>query len=238
MPDPVLVRSMFSRIAGRYDLLNHTLSLGIDRGWRRRVVRAAQPLQGALAIDACSGTGDLALALRAAGARVLGVDFTHAMLRRARGKRGGGGLDFVQGDALRLPVAAAVADVATVAFGIRNVADPDQALREFLRVLKPGGRVLVLEFSTPRGRLFGAAYRQYFTRVLPRVGGWISGDREAYSYLPRSVGEWPGPDAFRAIMESAGFEACTWRALTGGVACLHEGRRPARASSARDLDSA
>ena len=225
MPDPVLVRSMFARIARRYDLLNHTLSLGIDRSWRRRVVGRAALKKSALVVDLCTGTGDLAFALQEAGGRVIGVDFTHEMLRGGLRKGGADRPLFIQGDALRLPLTSDVADVASVAFGIRNVADPVLALREMLRIVRPGGRVLVLEFSQPRQRLMGALYKQYFTRILPRVGGWVSGDREAYRYLPRTVGEWPPPHEFQASMESVGLIDCGWEALTGGVACLHWGRR-------------
>jgi len=234
MPDPVLVRGMFGRIAGRYDLLNRVLSLGIDQRWRRAAVRAAgelpgeppRDLRGAVAVDVCCGTGDLALALGAEGARVLGVDFTPQMLRRAVAKAGRGDGRFVEGDALRLPVADGAADVATIAFGLRNVADRRAGLAELGRVVRPGGRVLVLEFSQPRGRLFGALYRFYFTRVLPRIGGGVSGDGGAYRYLPDTVLAWPSPDDLRREMEASGLVGCGWRALTGGIAVLSWGDVP------------
>lgn len=221
---------MFARIAGRYDLLNRVLSAGIDRRWRRRAVRRAGELRGALVVDVCCGTGDLALGFEAAGARVVGVDFTPQMLARAARKGGAGaGPLFVQGDALRLPLADAVADVACVAFGLRNVADRGQGLRELVRVVKPGGQVLVLEFSTPSGRLLGSAYRSYFTQVLPRVGRLISGDGDAYSYLPRTVLAWPGPAELALELRACGLEEAGFELLTGGIACLHHGRvGPAR----------
>jgi len=227
MPEPREVRAMFSRIAPRYDLLNHLLSGGIDRRWRRRTVARAGDLEGRLVVDACCGTGDLALAFARAGARVLGVDFTPPMLVRARHKTEGPRTLFACGDALRLPVASGVADVASVAFGIRNVADRRRGLSELARILRPGGRVLVLEFSQPSGRVFGALYRAYFTRVLPRVGGWISGDAGAYRYLPETVLAWPSPDELRAEMEGLGLEACGFERLSGGIACLSYGCVPA-----------
>ncbi len=221
---------MFARIAGRYDLLNHLLSCGIDRGWRRRTVREAAGaggLAGQCVVDVCCGTGDLALEFRRAGARVVGVDFTPEMLRIARPKSGAGEpVIFARGDALRLPVRSASADVASVAFGVRNLADADAGLRELARVVRPGGRVLVLEFSPPPKGLLGAVYGVYFTRVVPLLGGLVSGDREAYRYLPRTVSAWPGPDRVRAQMESVGLADCGYRALTGGLACLHWGRVP------------
>lgn len=216
---------MFGRIARHYDLLNRLLTVGIDRRWRRRAVRAAGPLEGAVAVDACCGTGDLTLALEAAGARTLGVDFTPEMLARAAGKSAR--RQFMQGDALRLPLPDAVADVATVAFGIRNVADRAAGLRELVRVVRPGGRVVVLELSTPPGAILGRLYRFYFTRILPLVGRVVSGDDGAYRYLPDTVLAWPRPAAFAREMEAAGLEHVEYELLTRGVCALHVGRRPA-----------
>lgn len=228
MPDPREVRSMFSRIAGRYDLLNRLLSAGIDRRWRDRTVRRAGPLQGRLVVDACCGTGDLALEFAAAGARVVGVDFTPEMLRHAGPKASVRSLPgvFVHGDAMRLPVASGSADVCSVAFGVRNLADPDLGLRELARVLKPGGKLFVLEFSPPPPGVLGVLYRFYFLKVLPWIGGFISGDREAYRYLPRTVSAWPEPDAFRRQLEGAGLVDCGYERLTFGIASLHWGTRP------------
>lgn len=216
---------MFSRIAGRYDLLNRTLSLGIDQRWRARTVRAAGVRAGDVAVDVCTGTGDLAIAFARAGARVVGVDFTYEMVRRSppKARAGDPATVFVHGDALHLPLKDGCADVATVAFGIRNVADRRAGLREMRRVVRPGGRVLVLEFTTPRRPLFAWVYKTYFTRVLPRIGRLVSKDEEAYDYLPRTVLAWPDPDAFQAEMEAEGLVDCGYASLTQGIACLHWG---------------
>lgn len=225
MPEPIQVQSMFSRIAGIYDLLNRVLSLGIDRRWRRKTVQRAGAVSNARVVDACCGTGDLAVEFARAGARVVGVDFTREMVVRAPRKLDGSDAQavFVHGDALRLPLADGAADVASVAFGIRNVSDPDEGLRELRRVLRVGGQVLVLEFTTPPGRVLGWLYRFYFTRVLPTIGRVLSRDAEAYEYLPRTVLAWPRPDAFQRSMEAAGFRECGYELFSGGIACLHWG---------------
>jgi demethylmenaquinone methyltransferase/2-methoxy-6-polyprenyl-1,4-benzoquinol methylase len=234
MAEPAQVRSMFARIARVYDPLNRVLSLGIDQRWRRALLASAGDVRGARVVDACCGTGDVALFFAAAGASVVGVDFTPEMLTHAERKKRaltpGTQPAFARGDALRLPVMAAAADVCTVAFGIRNVADRRAALREMARVTKPGGRVLVLEFTMPPGRVLGPAYRFYFTRLLPGVGRLVSRDSDAYSYLPRTVMAWPDPDTFQREMESEGLVECGHRLLTRGIACLHWGRVPRRAT--------
>lgn len=217
---------MFASIARRYDLLNRVLSLGTDQRWRRAAVQAAGPVAGRLVVDVCCGTGDLALAFRAAGARVVGVDFTLEMLELATRKDEPETVVFAHGDALRLPVADATADVASVAFGIRNVEDRLQGLAELARVVRPGGRVVVLEFTTPPGAILGALYRFYFTRVLPFVGRSVSGNDDAYSYLPRTVLAWPDPARFQQELESVGLVECGHRLLTRGIACLHWGLVP------------
>jgi demethylmenaquinone methyltransferase/2-methoxy-6-polyprenyl-1,4-benzoquinol methylase len=219
---------MFARIAGRYDLLNHLLSAGVDRRWRTRLVRQLGDLRGRVLLDSCCGTGDLAFALERAGARVLGVDFTPEMLARARAKGAGQAARFVAGDALHLPLGDASVDAAAIAFGIRNVADRRAGLGEMMRVVRPGGTVILLEFSPPPGGLMGALYRAYFTRVLPRLGGWISGSADAYRYLPATVLAWPAPDELRAEMEALGLERCGYQRLTAGIACLSYGRVPSR----------
>ena len=227
MPDPREVRAMFGRIAGRYDFLNHFLSAGIDRRWRRAVLEQAGETDGRLVVDSCCGTGDLSLAFQRAGARVVGVDFVPAMLERARKKPGAGAAPprlFTCGDALQLPIADGRADIASIAFGIRNVADRGRGLAELARVVRPGGAVLVLEFSMPPGRLLGSGYRFYFRSVLPRLGGWISGDRSAYEYLPETVLAWPTPVELQAEMETLGLVDCGYRLLSGGIACLSFGR--------------
>jgi demethylmenaquinone methyltransferase/2-methoxy-6-polyprenyl-1,4-benzoquinol methylase len=222
-------RDMFGRIAGTYDLLNRTLSLGVDQRWRRALLERAGDVRGKTVVDACCGTGDVALQFARAGARVLGVDFTPQMLARAQSKSAhvARAPAWAHGDALHLPVQNASADVCTVAFGIRNVADRTACLREMARVVRPGGQVLVLEFTMPPGAILGPLYRTYFLRLLPAVGRAISKDSDAYSYLPRTVLAWPAPDVLEGEMETAGLVDCGHRLLSRGIACLHWGRRPA-----------
>ncbi len=233
MPDATLVESMFGRIARRYDFLNRVLSGGVDQLWRRRTVAKAVELVGPLAgkrvVDVCCGTGDLTIAFARVGAFAVGADFTHPMLLEALPKGMGAGelpMGYARGDALHLPIAAGVADVASVAFGLRNVADRGRALAEMARVVRPGGVVLVLEFTLPPNRVLRSIYGFYFTRILPRLGGWVSGDPDAYSYLPDSVRTWPAPDRLRDEMALAGLESCGFELLFQGVAALHHGRRP------------
>ena len=228
MSDPLAVRSMFARIAGSYDLLNRTLSLGIDQRWRKAALRLAGEVRGKTVVDVCAGTGDLTALFARAGARVVGADFTHEMLRHALPKHPGPqeSMQMVTGDALHLPLHSRVAEVASVAFGIRNVADRLAGLREMQRVLKPGGKLIVLEFTTPTFAPFAWLYRTYFTRVLPRIGGWVSRDSDAYSYLPRTVLAWPRPAQLQAELEGLGFLDCGHRRLTQGIACLHWGTAP------------
>jgi demethylmenaquinone methyltransferase/2-methoxy-6-polyprenyl-1,4-benzoquinol methylase len=223
---------MFDRIAGRYDLLNRLLSAGTDRRWRRSCVDLLELRGPARVLDLCTGTADLLVeALRRnAGHRGVGVDLSEQMLRRGAAKLRRRGLDarahLAAGDAEGLPLPSASFDAAAIGFGIRNVGNPAMALAEICRVLRPGGRLVVLEFSLPRGWL-GAVYRRYFRGVLPRIGALVSGDAAAYAYLPASVERFPTPEAFAALMERAGFTAVRWRLLTGGIACLHRGERPA-----------
>jgi demethylmenaquinone methyltransferase / 2-methoxy-6-polyprenyl-1,4-benzoquinol methylase len=221
---------MFARISARYDLVNRVLSLGIDRSWRAALLRAAGEVEGRVAVDFCCGTGDVTLLLARHGASVVGVDFTPEMLDRAEQRRVRGPADrsarvaYAVGDASRAPVRSGSAGLVTIAFGIRNVDDRAAALREFARVLEPGGLLVVLEFGRPSSRALASAYDVYFHKVLPRIGALVSGDGEAYAYLPRSVSTWPGPAAFQQEIESAGFIACGFRPLSGGIAFLHWGR--------------
>lgn len=228
MPEATQVRSMFARIAGSYDFLNHALSAGIDRRWRRRVVERAGETAGEVVIDACCGTGDLGLEFARSGATVVGVDFTPEMLQCALPKQGRveSPTLFTNGDALLLPIGSASADIACVGFGIRNVASRATALEEMKRVLRPGGRVLVLEFSQPPGVVFGSLYRFYFTKVLPNLGKLWSRDDDAYAYLARTVMAWPSPGELQAEMEAVGLVDCGFELLTRGIACLHWGKLP------------
>lgn len=224
---------MFAGIARRYDLLNHLLSANIDRRWRRLVADKLRPALGAgtHTLDVACGTGDLALTLSEAGATsVTGVDFCRPMLeiatqKAARLKRA---IPFVEGDALRLPFAAGSFDVATIAFGLRNLANVEAGLNELWRVLKPGGRVAILEFSHPVVPGFHALFQFYFTRVLPRIGGLVSGSRGAYEYLPDSVSRFPDQKHLAELMREVGFERVEYQNLTGGIAALHLGARPRR----------
>ncbi|MBL8749905.1 MAG: bifunctional demethylmenaquinone methyltransferase/2-methoxy-6-polyprenyl-1,4-benzoquinol methylase UbiE [Planctomycetes bacterium] len=228
MPDGTTIQRMFAEVAPGYDRANRALSLGIDVWWRRCAVRTVDVRPGERGLDVCSGTGDLAFALQRAGADVVGADFCAPMLARAAAK-GHGAADraapgFLCADALALPFADGVFDFATVAFGIRNVSDPVAALREMARVVRPGGRVVVLEFTKPRVPLLGSAYRFYFRRVLPRLGAWISGAKNgAYHYLHESVMAFPEREAFADVMRSAGLSSPRYRLLTGGIAALYRG---------------
>lgn len=215
------VRSMFDRIAPVYDLMNRAMTMGLDRRWRRLAARAVvRPGDGVL--DACCGTGDLALAARAAGGKVVGVDFSERMLARARRKSDE--IEWVRADALALPFADGAFDVATVGFGIRNLADLEAGLRELARVLEPGGRLACLEITRPRGarRPF---FRLWFDGLVPLAGKLLPGG-SAYSYLPASVRRFPGPEDLAAALERSGFEAVSWRLLGGGIVALHVGTRP------------
>jgi demethylmenaquinone methyltransferase/2-methoxy-6-polyprenyl-1,4-benzoquinol methylase len=226
---------MFGEISPRYDFLNHVLSGGTDIYWRWRTVRAVPPEGDAPLLDICTGTGDLALAYwkKSRGrVPVVGADFTPEMLVLARRKlsrqRGGAGASmvFVGADAQRLPFADETFQIVSVAFGLRNVADTDQGLREMVRVCRRGGRVAVLEFSMPTNRLIRGGYRFYFRRILPRLGQLLSRNRQsAYSYLPASVEEFPQGAALAERMERAGLAGVRWTPLTFGVATLYVGRK-------------
>jgi len=221
---------MFAGIAGRYDLLNHLLSGNIDKRWRRTVARTLETslTEGSRVLDVACGTGDLSLVLARAGkAEVVGLDFCRPMLEIARRKAADDSrtVPFVEGDALRLPFADETFDAATIAFGLRNLAGVGEGLKELRRVLRRGGRLAVLEFSSPVVPGFRALFRFYFERVLPRVGGWVSGSRGAYEYLPDSVSRFPDQKRLAGLMRDAGFENVGYRNLTGGIAALHTGTR-------------
>jgi demethylmenaquinone methyltransferase/2-methoxy-6-polyprenyl-1,4-benzoquinol methylase len=221
---------MFDRIAPRYDLLNRVLSGGTDVRWRRRAVDFLEVSPPARVLDLCTGTADLLIESLGRDPRNtgLGVDLSLGMLERGAAKLARFGYteraSLAVADGAQLPVRGGRFDGALVAFGIRNVHDPLAAMREVRRALRPGGRFVVLEFSMPGG-VFGMVYRFYFRRVLPRLGGLVSGDASAYAYLPASVARFPSPRAFASLMEEAGFVDVRWRTLTGGIACLHRGEK-------------
>jgi len=225
------VKRIFSEIAPRYDLLNHVLSFNIDRRWRRKAIARLEVErdQAGRYLDLCAGTMDVALEIsRLPGFRglVVGADFAEPMLKAGAGKISGSGITPVTADAVQLPIASGQLAGAIVAFGMRNVAGLDEALREALRILVPGGRFVILEFSTPRIRILRALYRLYFHHVLPLIGRLISGHRTAYQYLPRSVANFPVEEDLASRMEAAGFAKVSWRSLSFGVAAIHVAERP------------
>jgi demethylmenaquinone methyltransferase/2-methoxy-6-polyprenyl-1,4-benzoquinol methylase len=222
------VREMFSGIAKRYDLLNHLLSGNVDKRWRRIVaIRVREKLSSSNSriLDVACGTGDLSLMLfETTGARVVGADFCRPMLEIAAGKTSDQ-LPLIEGDALALPFRDGTFEVVTIAFGLRNLASVEGGLAELRRVLKPGGWVAVLEFSRPANAILRPLFGLYFTKVLPLMGGLISGSRRAYSYLPASVQKFPDQQQLSLLMQRAGFDQVQFENLTGGIAALHMGRR-------------
>lgn len=224
------VRRMFSSIAPRYDLLNHLLSLNVDRRWRARAVDRLgwERVPDGRYLDNCGGTLDLALELAGRPefrGTVIGSDFTLPMLTRGATKIGGHSIRPVCADALNLPYPDETFDGATVGFGVRNLADLDHGFREMARVLKPGARLVVLEFTTPAWQPFRALYLFYFLRVLPFIGRLVSSHGSAYSYLPESVLRFPEPPELSNRMEAAGFDDVRWQRLTGGIVAIHSGLR-------------
>ena len=228
---PARIAAMFEAIAARYDFLNHFLSAGLDRRWRARTVRELQLAPGARVVDLCTGTGDLAIAkARAADrTRVVGVDFAGAMLRLAAGKVRqtglAGAIALVRGDAAAIPVRSGWADAATIAFGIRNVNQPERAFGELARVLKPGARLAILEFGEPTAPGLRALYKWYFRAVLPRVGRLVSKHESAYSYLPASVGAFPSPVEFAAFIARNGFTDVRSVPMSLGIVYLYIARK-------------
>jgi demethylmenaquinone methyltransferase/2-methoxy-6-polyprenyl-1,4-benzoquinol methylase len=220
------VRGMFGQVAPRYDLLNHVLSFQIDKYWRYRTVRRVQPIldrAGAVVLDLACGTGDLTLALQKAGrAKVIGSDFCHPMLTGAAAKQAG---PLFGADALALPVASGSVNLVTCAFGFRNFVNYRRGMGEILRVLKPGGTAAILEFTTPPNAMFRAVYGFYSSQVLPRVGTFISGSKDAYTYLPESVKKFPAAGELAEEFRQAGYAQVEYELLTFGIVALHLARK-------------
>jgi len=232
MPDPASVNTLFGRIAARYDIANRLLSGGRDTRWRRELVAAAHRGNPRDVLDLATGSGDVAFALGRSlgpGARIVGMDFCEPMLAQAERKKsasqGSRNIRFQWGDALALPLPDASFDAATIAFGLRNLADRARGLAEIRRVLRPGGRLLVLEFSQPQP-WFRPLYLLYLRRILPVLAGWVTGDRPAYVYLNESIEKFPGRDALASEITAAGFTNVTALPMTFGIVALHEGTKP------------
>ncbi|HZA09502.1 demethylmenaquinone methyltransferase [Mycobacterium sp.] len=219
--DPRQVASMFDAVARRYDITNTVLSLGRDGAWRRATRKALDIGPGHTVLDLAAGTAVSTQQLVDSGAWCVATDFSVGMLRAGRRRK----VPKVAGDATRLPFADAVFDAVTISFGLRNVADQDAALREMARVTKPGGRLVVCEFSTPTNRLFGTVYKEYLMRALPRIAQAFASNPEAYVYLAESIRAWPDQAALARRIEEAGWAGVRWRNLTGGIVALHAATR-------------
>jgi demethylmenaquinone methyltransferase/2-methoxy-6-polyprenyl-1,4-benzoquinol methylase len=221
---PHEVAAMFDEVAARYDLANDVLSLGQARLWRRAVAQAVAARPGERLLDLAAGTGSSSLPFVAAGAQVVSADFSFGMLRV--GKRAHPSLDLLAGDALRLPFADSAFDAVTISFGLRNVSDVDLALAEMARVTRPGGRLVVCEFSHPTWVPFRTVYTEYLMRALPSVARRVSSNPDAYVYLAESIRAWPDQSALARRVAAAGWTAVGWRNLTGGIVALHRAHKP------------
>lgn len=228
--DPQKIQSMFARVAEKYDQANSVCSFGIHHLWRSRVARAAKLRPGERVLDCATGTGDLAIKFKLScpQAQVIGTDFCQEMLNRApqKARNHRADVQFLWADAMNLPFPDHSFDVVSIAFGIRNVADPVKALNEMGRVLRPGGRILILEFGQVRVPLMAFFYRLYSERILPALGGWVTGQKEAYQYLQRSSATFPDREDFLDLMETAlAFENLRYEPVSGGIAYLYRGER-------------
>lgn len=220
---PADVARMFDDVAKRYDLTNDVLSLGQDRRWRTIVLDALDPRSGELVLDIAAGTGTSSTPFEVRGAHVVPADFSLGMLRQ--GKKVRPAMAFTAADAMRLPFADDVFDAVTMTFGLRNVADPVVALTEFLRVTKPGGRLLVCEFSTPTNPMFRKAYSEYLIQALPKIARRVGSNAESYVYLAESIQSWPDQAGLAQRLQEAGWASVEWRNATGGIVALHRGRK-------------
>ena len=222
--DPRDVAAMFDAVAKRYDITNDVLSLGRTGAWRRAVTAAVAPQPGELILDLAAGTGTSSAPIEAAGARVVACDFSVGMLQQ--GQRQDPGRVFVAGDALALPFPDEAFDAATISFGLRNIVDPVAGLKEILRVTRPGGRLVVCEFSAPTNEIFRTVYLEYLMKALPRISEQVSSSPDAYVYLAESIRAWPDQDSLAEVIASSGWERVQYRNLTGGIVALHRGWRP------------
>jgi demethylmenaquinone methyltransferase/2-methoxy-6-polyprenyl-1,4-benzoquinol methylase len=222
--DPAAVAAMFDEVAPRYDLTNDVLALGQTRRWRNAVVSAVRPLAGMRILDLAAGTGTSSLPFAKAGARVVATDFSLGMLRQ--GRRRHPSLAFVAGDGLALPFGDQVFDAATISFGLRNLVDRHQGLAELRRVVRPGGRLVVCEFSHPTNGPFRSIYMEYLMRALPAVAGRVSSNPEAYRYLAESIRAWPNQEALADDLVGSGWTRVEWRNLSGGIVALHRAVNP------------
>ena len=219
---PADVAAMFDRVASRYDLTNTVLSGGLDASWRRATRRALGARPGQTVLDVAAGTAVSTVELAAGGVRAIACDFSQGMLRAGAARP----VPKVAGDAMALPLADESVDGVVISFGLRNVADPDAALREFARVTRPGGTLVVCEFSSPTWAPFRTVYTEYLMRALPRIARAVSSNPEAYVYLAESIRAWPEQPALATRLQAAGWSDVAWRDLTGGIVALHRGRRP------------
>lgn len=223
--DPQDVAAMFDDVAGRYDLTNDVLSMGQDRLWRRAVVKAVAARPGETVLDIAAGTGTSSEPFADAGVQVVPADFSLGMLRVGRGRRAD--LGFTAADAMRLPFADDSFDAVTMSFGLRNVTDTAVALAEFLRVTRPGGRLVICEFSAPKNRVFRRIYQQYLMRSLPGVARRISSNPDSYVYLAESIQAWPDQSELAQVIADIGWSQVEWRNLSGGIVALHRARKTA-----------
>jgi demethylmenaquinone methyltransferase/2-methoxy-6-polyprenyl-1,4-benzoquinol methylase len=218
---PAEVAAMFDRVARRYDLTNTVLSGGLDASWRRATRKALDPRAGQVVLDVAAGTAVSTVALAESGATAIACDFSQGMLRAGAGRR----VPKVAGDAMALPLADESVDGVVISFGLRNVADPDAALREFARVTRPGGTLVVCEFSSPTWAPFRTVYTEYLMQALPRIARAVSSNPDAYVYLAESIRAWPDQPALARRLQTAGWSDVAWRNLSGGIVALHRGRK-------------